>query len=85
MIKKFHQEALVALRPGAEWAMSGDKYDGITWLDKTQPKPTEREFEAKVVELNAEPAKKEITSREIAQKLEEAGISGFTKSVEGGV
>ena len=32
---------LVAIRPGAEWSLDGDTYDGLTWLDDS-PKPTKR-------------------------------------------
>tara|TARA_Y100001970_G_scaffold269527_1_gene362149 strand:- start:55 stop:435 length:381 start_codon:yes stop_codon:yes gene_type:complete len=48
--------ALQALKPGAEWALRGDDYSGLEWLDKNQTKPTEDEVNAKVTELtNAEP------------------------------
>lgn len=33
------------LRPGAEWILNGDTYDGLTWLDDS-PKPTLSEIEA---------------------------------------
>jgi len=48
--------ALQALKPGAEWALRGDDYSGLEWLDKRQTQPTEDEVNAKVTELtNAEP------------------------------
>lgn len=31
------------LRPGAEWTLSGDSYEGLTWLDTIQAQPTEDE------------------------------------------
>jgi hypothetical protein len=31
--------------PGAQWALSGDTYDGLTWLDDT-PQPTQEELDA---------------------------------------
>jgi len=31
--------------PGAEWALDGDTYDGLTWLSNT-PKPTQAELDA---------------------------------------
>ena len=46
-------DALVALRPGAEWNVNGNKYSGIEWLDKTQTIPTEDEVNAKLSELQA--------------------------------
>lgn len=34
---------LETLRPGEQWALSGDDYTGLVWLSKT-PKPTEQEI-----------------------------------------
>ena len=51
-------DALVALRPCAEWNVTGNKYSGIEWLDKGQTLPTEDEVTAKIAELQvAEPHK----------------------------
>jgi hypothetical protein len=36
---------LSANYPGKEWAMNGDEYDGLVWLDST-PKPTQAELDA---------------------------------------
>jgi hypothetical protein len=48
--------ALQALRPGAEWNLSGDTYAGITWLDRTQAKPTADEVAAAIAALPLPPA-----------------------------
>jgi hypothetical protein len=32
---------LAAIRPGAEWSLSGDDYAGLTWLDDS-PKPSQK-------------------------------------------
>jgi hypothetical protein len=32
---------LTAIRPGAQWSLNGDSYDGLTWLDDS-PKPTKK-------------------------------------------
>ena len=51
-------DALIALKPKAEWSLDGEDYSGLTWLDKNQTKPTEEEINAKVTELsNSEPMK----------------------------
>ena len=47
-------KALVNLKPGASWTLNGDFYSGLTWLDKTQTKPTEEEVEAEIQRLQAE-------------------------------
>ena len=45
-------QALLSLRPGAEWVLRGDDYAGLEWLDSGQ-QPTEQEVKAKIIELNA--------------------------------
>ncbi len=47
--------ALQALKPGAEWALHGEDYTGLNWLDSKQTQPTETEVNSKISELdNAE-------------------------------
>ena len=47
--------ALQALKPGAQWTLTGFDYSGITWLDSSQTKPTETEVNSKISGLdNAE-------------------------------
>ena len=45
-------DALVSLKPNAEWSMNGTEYSVITWLDSSQTKPTESEVTAEVERLN---------------------------------
>ena len=48
--------ALQALKPGAQWTLSGEDYSGLEWLDSSQTKPTETEVNSKISALdNAEP------------------------------
>ena len=44
-------DALIALKPKAEWSLDGEDYSGLTWFDKNQAKPTEQEIEEKLAEL----------------------------------
>ena len=44
-------DALIVLKPKAEWSLDGYDYSGLTWLDKNQTKPTEAEIEEKLAEL----------------------------------
>ena len=44
-------DALIVLKPKAEWSLDGEDYSGLTWLDKNQTKPTEQEIEEKLAEL----------------------------------
>ena len=47
-------QALLVLRPGAEWNVTNDVYTGIEWLDKNQTKPTLEEVSTTVAKLNDE-------------------------------
>ena len=63
-------DALISLRPKAEWILDGNTYAGLKWLDKSQTKPTEDEVNAKIAELEAaEPARqvREIRDRLLAE------------------
>ena len=49
-------DALMSLKPGAEWVLRGTEYSGLEWLDSKQTQPTETEVNSKISELdNAEP------------------------------
>ena len=51
-------EAILALKPGAKWALTGGVYSGLEWFDESQTKPTESECNTKLSALdNAEPAR----------------------------
>ena len=51
-------DALLELRPGAEWSIDDCDYNKLVWLDKIQTKPTEQEVNNKIAELQAaEPAR----------------------------
>ena len=57
-MSSYFTRALEALKPNSEWAVTGDQYSRLTWLDKNQTKPTEDEINTKIDELkSAEPFK----------------------------
>ena len=39
------EEKIEDLRPGASYILHSGDYQGLEWLDKKQPKPTEKEIE----------------------------------------
>ena len=45
-------EALLSLRPKAEWSLINET--DLTWLDKVQTRPTDEEIQAEVTRLQAE-------------------------------
>ena len=44
--------ALDTLKPGAQWALRGDDYTDLEWMDSGQ-QPSKEEVEAKIKELDA--------------------------------
>jgi hypothetical protein len=62
-------KALIDLRPGAEWALTGDTLEGLDWLDKKQSKPTLAEIEAAIA--NPLP----VPELSVDQKLASVGLS----------
>ena len=44
-------DALQSCRPGAEWVLRGNEYDGLEWLDKVQTKPSFDEVQDTVAML----------------------------------
>tara|TARA_R100001015_G_C4608374_1_gene163571 strand:- start:1040 stop:1414 length:375 start_codon:yes stop_codon:yes gene_type:complete len=78
------KDAISYLKPKAEWALYGNVYSGLKWLDSNQTQPTESEVNAKVVELNnAEPMRllrleRDILLKEtdwVVIKAEETGVA----------
>lgn len=51
----FFDQALLELKPGAEWSIKGETcYKNLTWFDKKQSKPTEKEITDKIAELQSD-------------------------------
>ena len=45
-------EAVLSLRPGAQFSVNGDDYEGMWWSDENElPPPTEEEIQAEVERL----------------------------------
>ena len=54
------ENALLSLRPGAEWVLRGDV---LEWMDQTQTEPTTAEIDAEVIRLTAEQPWAELRQR----------------------
>lgn len=72
-------EAVVSLRPGAEWTMNGDDVEGITWHTEGVQPLTSAEVQAEVKRLEKAQAQAEA-DREAAKasalaKLEALGLT----------
>ena len=46
-------DALLALKPGAQWVLRGTEYSGLEWVDSGQTKPTETEVNSKIASLDS--------------------------------
>ena len=60
-------DALLKLKPNAEWTWTGDSYEGLNWLDQNQTKPTEQEILDKQAELQADYNSKEYQRKRAAE------------------
>lgn len=60
-------EALIRLRPGAQWTISGDDYSGIAWIDTEQTMPTEEEVLSLVSVIKQEVADKQYQRKRAAE------------------
>jgi hypothetical protein len=72
-------EAVMSLRPGAEWTMSGDDVEGITWHTPNVEPLTTSEVQAEMVRLEQaaadEAAAKEAAKASALAKLEALGLT----------
>ena len=72
---------LTFMRPGEEWQLDGETYDGLTWLSDT-PKPTEAEIEAEWPNaLAAHEAKLVEAEQARADAIAHAKSLGFTDAM----
>ena len=46
-------DALMSLKPGAQWTLRGNDYSDLEWLDSSQTKPTETEVNSKISSLDS--------------------------------
>jgi hypothetical protein len=47
-------DALISLRPGAQWVLNGTSYSDLVWMDENQTKPSELEVITEVDRLQIE-------------------------------
>jgi hypothetical protein len=72
-------QAVMSLRPGAEWSMNGDDVEGITWHTPNVEPLTSSEVQAEMVRLEQaaidEAAAKEAAKASALAKLEALGLT----------
>jgi hypothetical protein len=72
-------DAVMSLRPGVEWTMSGDDVEGITWHTEGVQPLTAKEVAAEVQRLEQaaadEAAAKEAAKASALAKLEALGLT----------
>ncbi len=72
-------QAILSLRPGAEWTMNGDDVEGIIWHTPNVEPLTSAEVQAEMVRLEQaaidEAAAKEAAKASALAKLEALGLT----------
>jgi hypothetical protein len=56
-------EAVMSLRPGAEWTMSGDDVENITWITEGVTPLTQAEVDAEIARLEQEAIDKQAAKQ----------------------
>jgi hypothetical protein len=75
-------QAVMSLRPGIEWSMSGDDVAGITWHTEGVEPLTQSEVNAEMVRLETEQATAEATRlATITAARDHAASLGFTDAM----
>jgi hypothetical protein len=59
--------AILSLRPNAEFVLRGDTYDGLDWIDTYQTKPTKQEIEFEMARIQGEHDAKEYQRKRAAE------------------
>ena len=66
MITDYKTQALMSLRPGAQWSLSHAD-DKLTWLDTEQIKPTNDEIDAEIIKLKTNYDSKEYQRKRVLE------------------
>lgn len=73
------QQAVISLRPGVEWTMSGDDVENIIWHTEGVEPLTRAEVDAEIVRLEAEIEAQKLAAAETKAsaiaKLEALGLT----------
>jgi hypothetical protein len=82
-------DAVMSLRPGAEWSMNGDDVEGIIWHTPNVEPLTTAEVQAEMVRLEKaaadEAAAKEAAKASALAKLEALGLTADEAAVIAGI
>jgi hypothetical protein len=83
------QQAVMSLRPGAEWSMNGDDIEGIIWHTEGVEPLTTAEVQAEMVRLEQaaadEAAAKEAAKASALAKLEALGLTADEAAAIAGI
>jgi hypothetical protein len=74
---------LTSIRPGAEWSLNGDTYEGLTWLDDS-PKPTKKTLDDAWAQVDFENQSAAVESARRARYQAETDGLFFEAQREGG-
>lgn len=74
---------LQSIRPGCQWTLNGDDYEGLTWLDDS-PKPTKKTLDDAWPQVQYERAYAEVEAARRARYQAETDGLFFEAQREGG-
>ncbi len=79
MIQTEIVDALMALAPDTPWAVEGDDYSTIVWLNEEIPKPTKKAVEAEIKRQKEKIAAEEAAKLEAEAATQAAKESALAK------
>lgn len=68
------RSAISLLRPGAQWALLGETYSGLQWLDTQQSMPTEEEVGAAMLLPEPVQVPEQVTLRQFLMAADRSGL-----------
>lgn len=77
-------DILPIIRPGSEWVLQGETYEGLDWLDKNTTKPTKEEIES-ALKLYGYSEKRKKSYPSIEDQLDtlyHEGYEGWKKRIQ---
>jgi hypothetical protein len=76
--------AVLTARYDAQWTLSGDSYEGLTWLSADSPKPSQSELDSLWAEVQYEREYARVESQRRARYVAETDGMFFSAQRDGG-
>lgn len=76
------EQALISIRPGAQWELRGQSYADLIWRDQDQQKPTWLEIANEMEKSDQEPVLEEVSLRQFLMASDRSGLLASLESLK---